>query len=588
MRLARKGLEGSNPSLSALEKTRLYVGFFEYGDKDEPYSQSEWVRKRLGGSQRSFIHPSLSATLRRDLEDRYPSLSALVGYNAYMPDKNIKSVIRGYSRKKEEEQTQLVAEENNLPYINLVNYPFTGDVLGTIPLETAKELSIVAFQRLGNTLRVATPLPHNPKLAATMNALGHEQNVVFAPHICSQSSIEYALRQYEKLVKRTTDTRARAETKSVEEFMKEIGTLTDFAQALGNVSTTTLFESILSGALAFDASDVHFEPQNEHVRIRFRVDGELIEAAKITHGEYHLLASRVKNLSHLKLNRLMGPQDGRFAIQVGQGRLDVRVNILPATYGETIELRLLTGKDLLELSKLGLSDGVQGAIERNIQKENGLIIVTGPTGSGKTTTLYAILSLLNKPDIKIITIEDPVEYKIAGIEQIEVDHASGFDFASALRAVLRQDPDVILVGEIRDKETAEIAINASLTGHLVLTTLHTNSAAASFARLIEMGVPTYLLADAISLLIAQRLVRRMCSNCQGKGCAECSNTGKRGRVVVAEFLEPSAEFAALIKQKATLSEFQALFTRLGNKSMRDDLAAKKASGVIPPDETVDN
>lgn len=504
-----------------------------------------------------------------------------------MPDKNIKSVIRGYSRKKEEEQTQLVAQENKLPYVNLVNYPFTADVLETVPQDVATKFSIVAFQRLGNTLRVATPFPHTPGLPEAMNAIGHRHNVTFAPHVCSTTSIEYALKQYDKLIRKTTDTTARAQAKTVEQFMAEISTLTDFAQALGNVSTTALFESILSGALAFEATDVHFEPQSEHVRIRFRVDGELIEAAKITHAEYHLLASRVKNLSHLKLNRLVGPQDGRFTISVGKGKLDVRVNILPATYGETIELRLLTGKDLLQIDHLGLPKKVQEAIERNIIKENGLIIVTGPTGSGKTTTLYSILSLINKPDTKIITIEDPVEYKIPGIEQIEIDHARGFDFASALRAVLRQDPDVILVGEIRDKETAEIAINASLTGHLVLTTLHTNSAAATFARLIEMGVPTYLLADAVSLIIAQRLVRRLCPVCRGQGCPECGQSGKKGRVAVAEYLEPSTDFAALIKQKATLSEFKELFTKLGYQNLIDDLAAKKASGIVADDETLD-
>ncbi len=504
-----------------------------------------------------------------------------------MPDKNIKSVIRGYSRKKEEEQTQLVAEENKLPYINLVNYPFTGDVLEVIGPDVARKLSIIAFQRVGNTLRVATPYPHNPEVGAAMNAIGHAKNIIFAPYVCSVTSIEYALTQYEKLVRRTTDTTARAQVKSIEEFLAEINSLTDFAEALGGVSTTTLFESILSGALAFEASDVHFEPQSEHVRVRFRVDGELIEAAKITHGEYHLLLSRVKNLSHLKLNRLIGPQDGRFSITVGKGKLDVRVNILPATYGETIELRLLTGKDLLEISKLGLNPEAMSAIERNIKRENGLIIVTGPTGSGKTTTLYSILSLLNKSDIKIITIEDPVEYKIAGIEQIEIDHASGFDFASALRAVLRQDPDVILVGEVRDKETAEIAINAALTGHLVLTTLHTNSAPATFARLIEMGVPTYLLSDAISLIIAQRLVHQVCPFCHGQKCDQCGQTGRKGRAVIAEFLEPSADFAALIKNKATLTEFSALYTQLGNKTLQDDLHTKQASGVVPAEESLD-
>jgi type IV pilus assembly protein PilB len=504
-----------------------------------------------------------------------------------MAGKNIKSVIRGYSRKKEEEQTQLVAQENGLPYINLVNYPFTGDVLEIVPLETAKTYSVVAFQRLGNTIRVATPYPHNPELYDVMNKLGHAKNVLFEPNVCSVTSINYALKQYDKLVRKTLDTSARAKQKSVDEFLKEIASLTDFANALGGVSTTALFESILSGALAFDATDIHFEPQSDHVRVRFRVDGELLDAAKIGPAEYHLLLSRVKNLSHLKLNRLVGPQDGRFSITVGKGKIDVRVNVLPATYGETIELRLLTGKELLEIEKLGLNNDTRSAIERNIKRENGLIIITGPTGSGKTTTLYAVLSLLNKPDVKIITIEDPVEYKIPGIEQIEVDHAAGFDFADALRAVLRQDPDVILVGEIRDKETAEIAINASLTGHLVLTTLHTNSAPASFARLIEMGVPTYLLADAVSLIVAQRLVKRVCAECNGKGCAKCAGTGKRGRVVISEFLEPSKEFVDLIKNKATMGEFTALHRQLGYKSLADDLETKKQAGIVPSTEDLD-
>ncbi|QQG49761.1 MAG: type II/IV secretion system protein [Candidatus Berkelbacteria bacterium] len=501
-----------------------------------------------------------------------------------MSQKNIKSVIHGYSRKKEEEQTQLVAKENNLPYINLVNYPFTGDVLEIIPNAIAKKNMVIAFNRLGNTVRVATPYPHNVGLSEVMNEIGHRKNILFEPHVCSLSSINFALTQYDKLVRRTSDTSAKAKQKSIDEFLKEIATLTDFASALGGVSITQLFESILSGALAFDATDVHFEPQSEHVRIRFRVDGELLDAASIDHGEYHLLLSRVKNLAHLKLNRQMGPQDGRFSIAVGKGQIDVRVNVLPATYGETIELRLLTAQELLSLERLGLAEGTKQAIERNIKRENGLIVITGPTGSGKTTTLYAVLSLLNKPDVKIITIEDPVEYKIAGIEQIEVDHAAGFDFSQALRAVLRQDPDVILVGEIRDKETAEIAINASLTGHLVLTTLHTNSAPATFARLIEMGVPTYLLADAISLIIAQRLVRRVCASCNGKGCPKCGNTGKKGRVVISEFLEPSIEFAELIKNKATLGEFAKVYKELGYKLLNDDLQEKIAKGLVSPTE----
>ena len=313
-----------------------------------------------------------------------------------------------------------------------------------------------------------------------------------------------------------------------------------------------MFETILSGAVAFNASDIHFEPQAEFIRVRFRVDGVLQDVAQVSSDSYHLLNSRVKNLSGLKLNKNAGAQDGRFSIEIGDEKMDVRVSILPATYGEVIELRLLTGKAFLSLDQLGLDEDAKAAILRAIKFETGMIIVTGPTGAGKTTTLYAILKSLNTPDKKIITIEDPVEYKIAGIEQIQVQPDRGFDFAQALRAVLRQDPNIILVGEIRDKETAEIAINASLTGHLVLTTLHANSAPATFARLIEMGAPGHLLSDAIRLIIAQRLVKR-----------PNHKEGEPGRMVQAQFLEPTAEYTELIKQKASIREFEDLFEKLG-------------------------
>lgn len=479
--------------------------------------------------------------------------------------KNIQSVIKGYSRQKEEEQTRLVAVENNLPYINLVNYPFTGDVLGFVPEETAKKYAVVAFQRLGNIVRVATPFPFAPGLDEAMNQLGGENKIRFEPHFCSQTSINYALDQYSKLVKPAAkQTKAEAEEESVEQFLKNVADLEDFGGAIQRVSTTKLFETILSGAIAFNASDIHFEPQAQFIRVRFRVNGELQDVAQITVESYHLLNSRVKNLSGLKLNKNAGPQDGRFSIDIAQEKIDVRVSILPATYGEVVELRLLTGKGFLSLDQLGLDTGTKEAIMRAIKFETGLIIVTGPTGSGKTTTLYAILRLLNSPDKKIITIEDPVEYKIPGIEQIQVQPDRGFDFAQALRAVLRQDPNIILVGEIRDKETAEIAINASLTGHLVLTTLHANSAPATFARLIEMGAPAHLLGDAIRLVISQRLVKR-----------PDPKVGEPGRMVLAEYLEPTAEYTELIKQKASIREFEELFKKLGGKTLAESSGDKR-------------
>lgn len=498
-------------------------------------------------------------------------------------EKNIKSVIHGYSRQKEEEQTKLIAAENKLPYINLVNYPFTGDVLGIIPEDIAKKFSIVAFQRVGNTVRVATPYPFAVGLTEAMNSIGSTKSIIFEPHMASLTSIKYSLKQY-KLVQTITKTEAVAKQESIDEFMKQVRSLRDLGDVISRVNTTQLFEMVLSGALAFEASDIHFEPQSQNVRLRFRVDGKLMDITELTNESYHLLISRVKNLSGLKLNRLDKSQDGRFSITVASETVDVRVNILPSSFGETIVLRLLTGKGFLTLDELGLNEETIRAITRNIERQMGLVILTGPTGSGKTTTLYAVLKLLNQPPTKIITIEDPVEYKISGIEQIQVNPEQGFDFAQALRAVLRQDPDVILVGEVRDKETAEIAINAALTGHLVLTTLHTNSAPGSFARLIEVGVPTYLLADAISLIVAQRLIRRICEKCGGKGCEVCNMTGKKGRVAVSEFLEPDRDFVELVKNKATLGDFTKLYRSKGYRTLHDDLMEKIKSGIISKDE----
>jgi MSHA biogenesis protein MshE len=492
-----------------------------------------------------------------------------LGYDGTM-SKNVNSVIRGYSRQKEEEQARLVATENKLPYINLVNYPFTGDVLGLIPPTQAKQFGIIAFQRLGNSIRVATPAPFTPGLAEFMSKLGTERNIRFEPYYCSETSINFALKQYDKLVREVTVTSARAKKQTVGEFLTRVKSLNDLSGAIANISTTELFELILSGAMAFDATDIHFEPQADSVRVRLRIDGELQDVAEIGHDNYRLLLSRVKNLSKLKLNRMATPQDGRFSITLEVGSVDVRVSILPASYGETAELRLLTGKGLMTLEQLGLNDGTIGAIKQAISKETGLVIVTGPTGAGKTTTLYAVLAMLNTPDQKIVTIEDPVEYKIPGIEQIQVDPGRGFDFADALRAVLRQDPDVILVGEIRDKETAEIAINAALTGHLVLTTLHANSAPATFARLLELGAPNNLLADAVSLVIAQRLYKKTCP----PGVISC------GRTAASEFLLPDEEFSQLIKAKATIGEFQQLYAKKGYKNLASDLQEKVAAGLI--------
>lgn len=322
---------------------------------------------------------------------------------------------------------------------------------------------------------------------------------------------------------------------------------------------TKILEVILGGGISLGASDVHIEPEEEKVKIRLRLDGILQDIIYLDKETYNNILSRVKLLSGIKLNITDRPQDGRFSVAIGKNTIEIRTSALPAEYGESIVLRILNPKSLISLEDLGLREDLLKLFERELKKPNGMIIVTGPTGSGKTTTLYAFLKKIHKPEIKIITIEDPIEYRLPGISQTQVAPQKGYDFASGLKSIVRQDPDVILVGEIRDLETANIALQSSLTGHLVLTTLHTNDAAGTIARLINLGAKPADIGPAINLAIAQRLVRKICKKClklekpsveklkkiknglgirvgskikipKAMGCQDCNYTGYRGRI----------------------------------------------------------
>ncbi len=309
---------------------------------------------------------------------------------------------------------------------------------------------------------------------------------------------------------------------------ERIANVTEFAKAVSQFfgkNTSQLLEIIFIGAIDLDVSDIHFETEENQIKIRLRIDGVLQDLANISHQEYKPLLSRLKLVSGIKLNISDRPQDGRFsitrsdisgvppAIVKHKENIEVRSSTLPAEYGEAIVLRVLNPKSLISLEQLGLRDDLLKIFRKEISKPNGMIMVTGPTGSGKTTTLYAFLKEVQDPTIKVITIEDPIEYRLDGISQTQVEPAKGYDFASGLRAIVRQDPDVILVGEIRDLETAEIALQAALTGHLVFSTIHANDAAGTIARLVDLGTTPPSIASAINLIIAQRLIRRVCLKC---------------------------------------------------------------------------
>ena len=380
---------------------------------------------------------------------------------------------------------------------------------------------------------------------------------------------------------------------------------------------TQILEICLAGSIVLDASDIHIEKEEKKAKMRIRTDGILHDVYYFELKTYQSLLSRIKLLSKIKLNITDRAQDGRFTVLFGETPIEIRVSILPSEYGESIVMRTLNPESLIEIEKLGVREDIFQVLEKEIQQPNGMIIVTGPTGSGKTTTLYAILKRIQSPEIKIITIEDPIEYHLKGINQTQVNPKKGYDFANGLRAIVRQDPDVILVGEIRDLKTADIALQAALTGHLVLTTLHANDAAGTIARLQALGAKPTNIAPAINLAIGQRLVRKICKKCavffkiskqefeffeknfktfpkkikipkfdqeikiprvQAEGCDACNFSGYKGRVGIYEFFLNDSEIENLILKSLSISDLKKIAQKKGMVSMRQDGLIKVLQG----------
>lgn len=407
-------------------------------------------------------------------------------------------------------------------------------------------------------------------------------------------------------------------------IQKEIKNISGFKESIENVLTekvTKVLGLILGGAINLKSSDIHFEPQKQEVKLRIRVDGILHDVLAVPSNVYRKILSRLKLLSGIKLNISDRPQDGRFSILIQESPIEVRASTLPSEYGETTVLRLLNPKDLINMEQLGLREGLAKIFKGEIKKPNGMIIVTGPTGSGKTTTLYAFLKKIQNPEIKIITIEDPIEYHLKGISQTQVAPKKGYTFASGLRSIMRQDPDVILVGEIRDLETAQIALQAALTGHLVLSTLHTNDAAGTVTRLISLGAKPVNIAPALNMTIAQRLIRKTCKKCSQlklvspeelnklekglkeipksiklphltkglkipkvKGCPDCNLSGYKGRVAIFEAFLAGPELERFILTSPSISALKEKAVEEGMVTMYQDGLIKVLEGLSTIEE----
>lgn len=531
--------------------------------------------------------------------------------------------------REEEELAQMLSKKYGVEYVDLSLVAVNTEALRLIPEAAARDAEAAVFGRVAKRVSLAVRAPENPKvkvLVEKLKELGYEVAVFMA----SQESLKRAFARYADL-SYATETKAgvfELSSEEVEQLLHKVTSLADIGKLINEAITlkhtyriTRILEVILAGGLATGASDVHFEPEEEHVRLRYRLDGILVDVLTFDHETYRMALSRLKLLSGLKLNIAADAQDGRFSIKVKGTEIELRTSILPGNYAETVVLRILNPESIgVQLEELGLEENLRMRIEKEIQKPNGMILNTGPTGSGKTTTLYAFLKKINKPETKIITIEDPIEYHLQGIVQTQVDKKN-YTFANGLRSALRQDPDIIMVGEIRDAEVAETAINAALTGHLVFSTLHTNDAAGSFPRLIDLGVSEKVISSAINVAMAQRLVRKLCSACRKtraptpdekkiidrvlgevvntailpqntdtiyeaskEGCAECHGRGYKGRIGIFEAIFMDTAIEEVLRSKPSEREIAAAAKPQGIPTLQQDGILKVLRGVTSLDE----
>src|SRR3990167_2421987 len=518
-----------------------------------------------------------------------------------------------------EAATQQLAESKNLPYAKIGLTPINPEALKLLPLERVLAVQAAPLSRIGKQLRLATLNPDNRGLANLKKELA-DQGYSVELVVVSPTGWQEIIAAYQKLDLTTTTALGAVaiDEKTITALQESITDIKARGEKITAATTSSqLLELLMAGAIKLDASDIHTEPTEQSVRVRYRLDGMLHDIGELAKDNYHSLLDRVKINAGLKINIHEAPQDGRFTVNFAATAIEIRTSVLPGAYGENIVMRLLNPKAVRhEIKDLGLNAEQLKTITGLLEKTTGAILTTGPTGSGKTTSLYAFLNSVNNPDIKIITIEDPVEYHLPGISQTQVNDEKGYSFASGLRSIVRQNPDVILVGEIRHRETAEIAMQASLTGHLVLSTLHTNDAAGAIPRLLDLGVHPETIGPALNAVLAQRLVRRLCDKCKQKktitpedyaviktglaqvgkaeslpafsessevfypvGCAECNFTGFKGRIAIFEIFLVDGAMEKLIMQTPITATILEQAVKQGMLTMAQDGFIKVLAGI---------
>jgi len=543
-------------------------------------------------------------------------------------DKEVEEKLQQMRREAEERDAQRRASQLKCSYIDPRTAPINIEALSLVSEEDAKTAKLAVIEMKQKNLAVAVYDPSLPETKKIINKLTVQgYNLSFL--ICSLSGLK-AIWDFYRFVPKTKEKitgQIRLEKTRLNELRKSLNSLEAIRRELekigaNSINTAQILEVVIAGAISNRASDVHFEPKEKKVKLRIRIDGLLYDVwEELSYNAYNPILSRVKLLSGLKINIHDEPQDGRFSVNLPDKTIEIRTSVMPAEFGEAIVLRILDPETIrLSIKDLGFREDDLEIIQKELLRPNGAILNTGPTGSGKTTTLYTFLTHVQSSETKIITIEDPIEYHLEGIEQTQVNPSAGYTFASGLRSALRQDPDIILIGEIRDLETAEIAMHSALTGHLVFSTLHTNDASGAIPRLLDLGAKPQIVAPALNIIIAQRLVRRLCENCKEpveitsefkekadkflsqlpervnknsfknlqifkpKGCEKCNHLGYKGRISIFELLEVTDKLKDLIGKSPVETEIKKLAAEEGMVSLSQDGILKILRGITTQEE----
>lgn len=525
-----------------------------------------------------------------------------------------------------QEKEKVMQEKANglgIPYLDLSKFPISSEALRLIPESLAVEKKIICFYYTPEEIRIGA-LEKTPEIEALIYQLGERHHAHSAIYLVSENSLQKAIKLYTTLpVVKPVNKDINITDKELNKYQIGISNLKSLEEHFINVSITDILTLMIASALKMNSSDIHVEAEEGGIAVRYRIDGILHDVANLPKEQWKKFVSRIKLLAALKINITDIPQDGRVTLRLTSGSLDIRVSTLPTMHGESVVMRILhSGSKGVTYDELGLRGGAYERLKREVERPNGMIITTGPTGSGKTTTMYAVLRSLNKPGVKIVTLEDPVEIKMEGVNQSQVDPSRDYTFAKGLRSLLRQDPDICMVGEIRDLETAEIAIQSALTGHLMLSTIHTNSASGVIPRFLSMGVKPFLLAPALNAVIGQRLVRRVCPKCleeemiipekmekikkilenlpedekkkinlnelhfsRGKGCEDCSGLGYKGRIGIYEVFTMNKELEQIIlSDKISEYTIEELLVKNGMTTMVQDGLLKALEKVTTVEE----